>query len=363
MLQAKTIAVIVPCFNEQDQIVKVLSTMPDFVDLIVVINDKSTDATAERVREFIRLDTRPAARIEKRARTYGAGLYDHANNLAIECEKAAESFFIPVEMTRADNSRVVLLSHTRNGGKGAGVASGFKFTRDHDIDCTAIMDGDGQMNPAELESICLPIVTGKADYVKGNRFKHRMASRAIPKIRFYGNATLSILTKVATGYWRVADTQTGYAAISLECLDNIEIHRLYGSYGVYNDLLQKLNIANFTITEVPITPVYNIGEKSKMKIMKVIPRISRLLVCLFFERLFKKYLYTSFHPLFLLYMMSFVTFLVSLPFVIRFLYAYFALDQIWFAHMIVFINLLLFSFQSLIFAMWFDINDNDRLYV
>lgn len=363
MLHAKTIAVIVPCFNEQEQIVKVLNAMPDFVDLIVVIDDKSTDATAARVREFIRLDTRPAGRIAKRVRTYGAGLYDHADNLAIEREKEEERFFIPVETVRVDNSRVVLLSHTRNGGKGAGVASGFKFTRDHDIACTAIMDGDGQMNPAELESICLPIVAGKADYVKGNRFKHRMASRAIPKVRFYGNAVLSILTKVATGYWRVADTQTGYAAISLECLDNIEIHKLYGSYGVYNDLLQKLNIASFTITEVPITPAYNIGEKSKMKILKVIPRISRLLVCLFFERLFKKYLYTSFHPLFLLYMMSFFTFLVSIPFVIRFFYAYFALGQIWSAHMLVFINLLLFSFQALIFAMWFDINDNDRLYV
>jgi len=363
MLQDKTIAVIVPCFNEQDQIAKVLNTMPGFVDLIVVINDKSTDATAEQVSEFIRLDIKPSASIEKRVRTYGNGLYDHADNLAIEREKEEERFFIPVEMTRADNSRVVLLSHTRNGGKGASVATGFKFARDHNIACTAIMDGDGQMNPAELESICLPVVNGKADYVKGNRFKHRMASRAIPKIRFYGNTILSILTKVATGYWRVADTQTGYAAISLECLDNIEIHKLYGSYGVYNDLLQKLNIANFTITEVPITPVYNIGEKSKMKIMKVIPRISRLLACLFFERLFKKYLYTSFHPLFLLYMMSFLTFLVSIPVATRFLYAYFALGQIWSAHLLVFINLLLFSFQSLVFAMWFDINDNDRLYV
>ena len=77
MLQNKTIAVIVPCFNEQDQITKVLGTMPDFVDLIVVINDKSTDATSERVREFIKRDNRPSARIEKRARTYSDGLYDH----------------------------------------------------------------------------------------------------------------------------------------------------------------------------------------------------------------------------------------------------------------------------------------------
>ena len=363
MLQDKTIAVIVPCFNEQDQITKVLGTMPEFVDLIVVINDKSGDATAERVQDFIKRDTRPAARMEKRVRTYGDGLYDHADNLAIDREKEEDRFFIPVEITRADNSRVVLLSHTRNGGKGAGVATGFKFARDHNIACTAIMDGDGQMNPAELESICLPVVTGRADYVKGNRFKHRMASRAIPKVRFYGNAILSILTKVATGYWRVTDTQTGYAAISLEGLDNIEIHKLYGSYGVYNDLLQKLNIANFTISEVPITPVYNIGEKSKMKIMKVIPRLSRLLVRLFFERLFKKYLYTSFHPLFLLYLMSFFTFLIAIPVAVRFLYVYFALGQIWSAHLLVLINLLLFSFQSLVFAMWFDINDNDRLYV
>lgn len=363
MLHNKTIAVIVPCYNEETQILHVLSTMPEFVDLILVINDKSTDATAGQVKSFMRQDRHPAANIRKRERTYGKAIYDRADNMILDMEREEERFYIPSEVDRLDSSRVVLVSHTRNGGKGAATATGFKYARDHAIDCTAIMDGDGQMNPAEMESICLPVVTGKADYVKGNRFKHRMASRAIPKVRFYGNAVLSILTKIATGYWRVSDTQTGYVAISLECLDNIEIHKLYGSYGVYNDLLQKLNIANFTITEAPITPVYHIGEKSKMRIMKVIPQILRLLVRLFFERLFKKYLYTSFHPLFLLYMMSFLTFLIDIPLMIRFVYAYFALHEIWSAHLIIIVNLLLFSFQALIFAMWFDISDNDRLYV
>lgn len=363
MLNNKTVAVVVACYNEATQIGRVLRTMPEFVDLIVVVNDCSTDATAATVKAFMDADTRSARQIVKRPVTYSDSPYDTANNLALDMDRDSERFFAPYGVQRSDTSRVALVSHLKNSGKGAAVATGYKYAREHGIDCTAIMDGDGQMNPAELERVCLPVVNGAASYSKGNRFKHRAARRSIPQVRFFGNAALSILTKIATGYWRVSDAQTGFTAISLEALETIDIHRLYGSYGVYNDLLQKLNIASFTVTEVPITPVYNVGEQSKMRIGKVMRRVSWLLVKLFFERLFKKYLLTNFHPLFLLYMVSFLTFAIDIPITIRFMHAYFAGAEIWTAHLTLLTNLMLFSFQSLVFAMWFDMYDNERLYV
>jgi len=363
MLLNKSIAVVVPCFNEERQIGRVLATLPAFVDLVVVVNDASTDGTAAAVQRFIEADHAPFTPLARRAPQTGSGVYDRADNLALDMEREAEQLFIPCAEVRRDHSRVVLLTHARNGGKGAGVATGYRWARDHGADCTAIMDGDGQMDPAELERVCRPVLEGRADYCKGNRFKHRSARRAIPRTRYFGNALLSILTRIATGYWRISDAQTGFTAISREALDSLELHALYPRYGVYNDLLQKLNIANFTITEVPITPHYDVGEQSKMKIRVVIPRMSGLLLRLFVQRLFKKYLYQGFHPLFLLYLVSFCAFLVDVPLIYRFLHAYLARGEIMLAHLTLLTTIWIFAFQSLVFAMWFDMNDNDRLYV
>ena len=363
MLEGKSIAVVVPCFNEEQQICRVLETMPAFVDLVIVVNDASTDTTATVVRRFIETNRKLFSPLMPQKPPAGDDVYGRADRLALEMERETEKLFIPCEEFRRETSRVVLLDHARNGGKGAAVATGFKYARDHGADCTAIMDGDGQMDPSELERICRPVIAGRADYCKGNRFKHRSARRAIPRIRYVGNAGLSMLTKIATGYWRVSDAQTGFVAISREALESLELHALYPRYGVYNDLLQKLNIANFTITEVPITPHYAVGEQSKMNIPKVAPRLAGLLLRLFVQRLFKKYLVQSFHPLFLLYIVSFLAFLVDIPLVVRFLHAYVARGEIMLAHLTLLTNIWIFSFQSLVFAMWFDINDNDRLYV
>jgi len=270
---------------------------------------------------------------------------------------------VSCEEIRAPTSRVVLLTHKHNGGRGAALANGYCYARMHNVACTATMDGDGQMDPGELESLCRPLVEGRADYCKGNRFKHRSARRAIPRVRYIGNSGLSLLTKIATGYWRISDTQTGFTALGLEALDNLDIHLLYPRYGSGNDLLQKLNIANFTITEVPITPHYAVGEQSKLKVPQVAPRIAALLLRLFAQRLVKKYLVQTFHPLFLLYAFSLLAFLVDIPLATRFFYAYFVRHEIWMAHLTLATLIWIFSFQSLVFAMWFDINDNDRLYV
>ena len=224
------------------------------------------------------------------------------------------------------------------------------------------MAGDGQMDPSELEAICVPVVSEHVDYVKGNRLMHKSAKYVIPKKRRFGNSVLSIVTKLASGYWRVSDTQTGYTAISLNALKSIKLYRIYRRYGMPNDMLVKLNIASCTIREIEIKPVYRVGEVSKMKIRKVIPRIVWLLLRSFFVRMWRKYFLRDFHPLFLFYMMALVLATINIPFLLNIIYNWFTVDVTPVSYLIIFIFLSISSLQSFFFAMWMDIQDNERLY-
>ena len=362
MLKNKTIAVVVPAYNEESQIGMVIESMPDFVDRIIVVNDKSTDKTSEIVERYIKNDKKEVRDLNHREKLV-ANRYNHAEVVVEEMREQEKERYTPSKVANKDpkNSRIILINHLENGSVGASIATGYKWCLDNNIDCTAVMAGDGQMDPSELESICLPIVDKEVDYVKGNRLKHRSARLVIPKIRFLGNSILSLMTKIASGYWQVSDTQTGYTAISLEALKGIYIYDIYSSYGCPNDILVKLNIANFSIKEVPIKPVYNIGEKSSMKMFKVIPRISWLLFKLFWIRLYKKYLFRDFHPLFLLYHLSIVLLLINIPYVSAALTDLFGGQKISTNSFIAFMFLGITGFQSLFFAMWMDMMDNDRL--
>ncbi len=362
MLKNKTIAVVVPCYNEGKQIEMVLETMPDFVDRIIVVNDKSKDNTAEVVKKYIENDRKKVTDLGVLTKVV-PNKYNHADVVVAQMQEDEKKYYIPSEIYNEDsrNSRVILINHLKNASVGASISTGYKWCLDNEIDCTAVMAGDGQMDPSELESICKPVVEGEVDYVKGNRLKHRSASAVIPKVRFLGNSMLSLLNKIASGYWQISDTQTGYTAISLEALQGIDVHNIYKSYGCPNDILVKLNIASFSIKEVPIKPVYNVGEESKMKVFKVIPKISYLLFKLFWARLYRKYLFRDFHPLFLLYHLSFLLLLINLPYLIAVLVDVLGGQKISTNSFIAFMFLSISGFQSLFFAMWMDMMDNQRL--
>jgi glycosyltransferase involved in cell wall biosynthesis len=261
-----------------------------------------------------------------------------------------------------DYQRIILINNLKNGGVGAGIARGYKWCADHDIDCTAVMAGDGQMDPSELHELCMPVINGEVDYVKGNRLRHPSSKLVIPRVRFFGNSILSILTKIASGYWRISDTQTGYTTISLQALKSIRIYDIYKSYGMPNDLLVKLNIAQASLKEITIKPVYRVGEQSKMKVGKVIRRVSWLLLKLFFKRLWVKYLFRDFHPLFIFYHLAILLGALAIPYGLK-IVKYIILGQtISYEPLLAFIFLFIGFFQSLVFAMWMDIQDNDRLY-
>jgi len=364
MLANQTVAVVVPAYNEESQIRMVLDAVPDFVDRIVVVNDGSADKTADVVGELIAAEHRKVMTIYPLDGEIEETRYSHADQVVARLRLAEEKLFITSEVvnTNPSHSRIILINHLRNGGVGAAVATGYKWCRDHGIDCVAKIDGDGQMDPDELAAICGPVVNEGIDYVKGNRLIHSSAWVVIPRIRYFGNAILSILTKMASGYWHVSDTQTAFTAISRKALAAMPLHKLYSSYGYPNDLLVKLNIAFCTLKEVEIKPVYHVGEQSKMKIFKVVPRISWLLFRNFFKRLWGKYLFRDFHPLFLLYHFSFLLFILAVPYGIKILRVAMTGQLVNPVTVLAFMFLAISSFQSMLFAMWMDIQDNERLY-
>ena len=359
MINNKTIAVVVPAYNEEVQIGMVIETMPDFVDRIVIVNDFSKDNTAKVVKTY---QNKYFSETKLKKNEVAKTIYSRADEIVEELNKEEIKFFPPAEIHQAKaNDKVVLINLLINSGVGGAIARGYKWCKDNNIDCTAVMAGDGQMDPSELYSICEPVVYENIDYVKGNRLSHKSAKKLIPKSRFRGNSVLSILTKIASGYWHISDTQTGYTAISNVAINKIELYNIYKSYGMPNDMLVKLNIESCTLREVPIKPIYHVGEQSKMKIGKVIPRISKLLILSFFKRLWRRYFLKSFHPLFILYHMGFLMLTASIPFGIKILIRVFESVDANPVTVLAFAFLFFSGFQSLLFAMWMDIQDNERL--
>jgi glycosyltransferase involved in cell wall biosynthesis len=314
MYKGKKIGVVIPAYNEETQIGRVIETMPDFVDQIIIVDDYSTDGTI----------------------TVVAGLqksYPH----------------------------ITLLRHPVNKGAGAAMVTAYKHAMKQNIDVAVRMDGDGQMNPADLPALLDPVVEGRADYAKGNRLFTGEAYQKIPKVRYFGNAFLSLFTKIASGYWHVADSQSGYTAINKKAMQLVDWDQLYTWYGHPNDILVRLNVHNIRVKDVPVEPVYNIGEKSGIKVSKAIFKIGWLLIKLFFWRMKEKYIIRDFHPLVFFYTLGGLFFIITVILFIR-LFVMWGLKGY-----IPPINALaaMFSFMSAsmftLFAMWFDMEANKDL--
>jgi glycosyltransferase involved in cell wall biosynthesis len=259
MFEGSSIAVVVPCYKEETQIRTVIETMPAFVDRIVVVDDRSPDGTADVVRACMR-------------------------------EPGGE--------------RVELLVHEENRGVGAGIATGYKRALELDMDVAVVMAGDGQMPPNELADIVRPVTSGQADYSKANRLVTEDSWTTIPRKRFLGNAMLSLLTKIASGYYQVADSQTGYTAISASMLRRLDLDAMYPRYGYPNDMLVRLNVLRARVVDVASVPVYDVGEVSGLKVRRVLFTMSWLLLKRFVWRLWKLYVVRDFHPLILFYVLG-----------------------------------------------------------
>ena len=314
MIQSQQIAVVVPCYNEATQILRVLETMPAEVDRVYVIDDASPDSTVRVVRDYLPKD-----------------------------------------------SRIKLIAHEHNQGVGGAIATGYKAALAERIDVTVVMAGDGQMDPTDFPAIVSPVLNDGYDYAKGNRLFSGEAWNLIPHVRYLGNAMLSLLTKIASGYWHIADSQSGYTAISLRGLEAIDWDKMYKRYGQPNDLLVRLNIADMRVIDVPIRPVYGIGEKSGVRPLRMIPRLSWLIIRLFFHRMLHKYVIKDFHPLLFFYALGLLLFPPGFLFGLyllghRLFFGPIAETSAMFAAFLIIMGL-----QFLLFAMLFDQEHNNHL--
>jgi glycosyltransferase involved in cell wall biosynthesis len=314
MFEGKRVAVVVPARDEEVLLPETLAGIPELVDRVYVVDDASRDGTLERAREAAGRDP-----------------------------------------------RIEVVVHDRNEGVGAAIVSGYKRAIAERIDVTCVMAADNQMDPADLAALVMPVARGEVDYAKANRLFTGQAWQLIPKHRYLGNAVLSLLTKIASGYWHVADSQSGYTAIALETLERLDLDRIYPRYGFPNDMLVHLNIVNARVRDFPSRPVYGVGERSGIKLRTVIPRISWLLVKGFFWRLREKYVIRDFHPLVFFYAFGLLMSLAGLGLGIALIVLRILGHGITAATGVLVALLLIFGSQFTLFAMWFDMESNKDL--
>jgi glycosyltransferase involved in cell wall biosynthesis len=314
MIEGKSVAVVVPAYDEEELLPVTLAGVPDFVDRIYVVNDASRDATPARARD-----------------------------------------------AAAADSRVVVLEHERNRGVGAAIVTGYKRAIEDRVDVTCVMAADNQMDPDDLQGLVQPVARGEVDYAKGNRLFTGQAWELMPRHRYLGNAVLSLLTKIASGYWHVADSQAGYTAISLAMLERLDLDRVYPRYGFPNDMLVHLNVWNARVRDFPSRPVYGVGERSDIRLARVVPAISWLLLKAFFWRLREKYVIRDFHPLVFFYVLGIAMTLAGLALGISEVVLRALGEHITAATIVLVALLLIFGSQFTLFAMWFDMESNKDL--
>jgi glycosyltransferase involved in cell wall biosynthesis len=314
MLDGRRVAVVVPAHDEEALLPQMLAGIPGFVDRVFVVDDASGDATAERARAAAVADP-----------------------------------------------RIEVLTHEQNRGVGAAIVTGYRRAIDQRVEVTCVMAADNQMDPDDLEAIAQPVARGEVEYAKANRLFTGQAWDLIPHHRYLGNAVLSLLTKIASGYWHVADSQSGYTAISLGTLERLDLGRLYPRYGFPNDMLVHLNVLHARVRDVPSRPVYGVGERSGIKLHKVVPRISWLLWKAFFWRLRERYVIRDFHPLVFFYVFGLLMGLAGLALGTALVVLRILGHSITAATGVLVALLLIFGSQFTLFAMWFDMESNKDL--
>ncbi len=182
--------------------------------------------------------------------------------------------------------RVRVLYNPENRGVGGAIVTAYKAAVEDGMDIVVKIDGDGQMNPALLPLFVRPLLQGRADYTKGNRFFRPESVQGMPPVRLFGNAVLSFLTKLSCGYWNVMDPTNGYTAIRTCVLAELPLDKLEHRYFFETDMLFRLNTLRAVVRDVPMDSVYA-DEESNLKVGKVLPEFLRK-HC---SRLWRRYVY------------------------------------------------------------------------
>jgi dolichol-phosphate mannosyltransferase len=244
----KSIAVAIPYYNAANQIEKVIAGLPDFIDAIIIINDKSYEPL-------------PLELIKKKCDT---------------------------------KTQLVFLENEINLGVGGATKKGFQYAIDHGFDIVIKVDADNQMDTSYLEKMLKPIISGKVKMTKGNRFRDTKSIKNMPIVRRIGNLTLSFLTKAATGYWNNFDPTNGFIAIKVSVLKKIDFSNLSNRYFFETSLIAELYFTGAKIKDIAMPPIYG-DEKSNMQVWKMPVIFLVNLIKILFKRILKKYFLFDFN--------------------------------------------------------------------
>jgi glycosyltransferase involved in cell wall biosynthesis len=238
------VAAVLPAYNVSQEIGAVLRSLPQLFTTIVVVNDGSKDQTGAIAERYAELDR-----------------------------------------------RIIVVHHETNRGVGGAMTTGFRTAVDAGADIVVKIDADGQMPLWLVPDLIEPLVSGEADYTKGNRFRDFRAVRAMPPARRIGNVALSFLAKAATGYWRVFDPTNGFLAIRSDVLSQLPLHKIDSSYFFEISMLSNLYLIGAVVKEVPM-PARYAGETSSLSIPRVLRQFpGRLLASLLRRLVLKNFVY------------------------------------------------------------------------
>ena len=243
MLENKKIAVVIPAYNVLKHLKDVIISIPDFVDKIIVVDDKCQQNSGKIVENL---------------------------------------------------DRVTVIYHSKNQGVGGAVFSGYKEAIKQECDIVVKIDGDGQMDTAYLQELITPLIDNEADYTKGNRFFDLTKLKTMPKMRLFGNSVLSFLVKAASGYWNIMDPTNGYTAITKKAIKLLEYRSIDKRYFFETSMLINLNIMNLVVKDVPIPAKYG-DEESNLSIFKSAVEFPRKLLKGFLKRIFYRYFLYDFN--------------------------------------------------------------------
>lgn len=240
MISSLNIAVVIPCYRVKDKILSVLTGIGQEVDRIYVVDDCCPEHS---------------------------GHYVQHNN---------------------PDKRVCVIVNKRNMGVGGAVIEGYKQALSDGMDIIVKLDGDGQMDPAKIPLLVSPIVAGQADYTKGNRFYNLEKLSEMPRARKFGNAVLSFMTKISSGYWNIFDPTNGFTAVHRGAAVLIPFDKLSLRYFFETDILFRLNIIKAVVVDVPMDAFYG-DEKSNLKISKILFEFLYKHTVNFLKRIFYNY--------------------------------------------------------------------------
>ena len=235
----------------------------------------------------------PAYRVERDIESVISGLPPYIKHIIVVDDASPDSCADLVTAAAQKDSRITLIRHSKNQGVGGAMISGFRKALELGAQIIIKLDGDGQMDSAHIPALITPLIEGKADYVKGNRFRDFQSLQQMPIIRRIGNLGLSFLTKAATGYWNIFDPTNGFFAIRAEILAQLPLEKIDRRYYFETSMLSHLYLLDAYILDIPLPARYR-GETSNMVIRSVLIEFPIKLTRTFFRRIILKYFLIDF---------------------------------------------------------------------